>query len=124
MTAILEATNRPRLMGFAGVFGGGLVALFITVEAPLSGMSMNPARTVASAIPSGIWIALWVYLTAPVLGMVLAAETYQRTRGAGAVICAKLNHATHRRCIFNCGYRAHAAAAPIGTPVEGGQHAA
>ena len=41
----------PKLMRLTGVFAGCLVALYITFEAPLSGMSMNPARTVASALP-------------------------------------------------------------------------
>ena len=55
MIVILFATNTPRLMRLTGVFAGCLVALYITVEAPLSGMSMNPARTLASALPGSLW---------------------------------------------------------------------
>jgi aquaporin Z len=104
MTMILIATNTARLMRFTGLFAGLLVALYITVEAPLSGMSMNPARTVASALPGHLWHAAWIYFVGPTTGMLLAVEVYRRVRRAPAVICAKLNHHTHRRCIF-CGYQ-------------------
>ena len=66
-------------------------------------MSLNPARTLASALPAETWTAFWVYLTAPLAGMLLAAEL--RVRWAGLpVICAKLHHGHARRCIFRCGY--------------------
>ena len=48
---------------------GALVALYIIFEAPLSGMSMNPARTVASALPAHVWTDAWIYFLAPPLGM-------------------------------------------------------
>jgi aquaporin Z len=93
-----------RVARFTGVFAGCLVALYITIESPLSGMSMNPARTFGSAFPGHVWTALWVYFTAPLLGMLLAAECYARLNGAKGVICAKLNHHNNKRCIFRCGY--------------------
>jgi hypothetical protein len=37
---------------------------------------MNPARTFASALPSGIWTAMWIYFTASPIGMLLAAQGY------------------------------------------------
>jgi aquaporin Z len=104
MTMILIVTNTPHLMRFTGVFAGCLVALYITVEAPLSGMSMNPARTLASALPGGLFEHLWIYFTGPPAGMLLAALLYGRLRRAAPVRCAKLNHHTQRRCIFRCGY--------------------
>lgn len=70
-------TMRPWMPAFAGL----LVAAFITLEAPLSGMSMNPARTLASAIPSGEWRAIWIYFTAPPLGMLATAQLYKLARG-------------------------------------------
>jgi aquaporin Z len=106
MLLVLVATNTPRLMRLTGVLAGLCVALLITVEAPLSGTSMNPARTLASALPSGLWRAAWIYLMAPPLGMLLAVEVYRLIRRMPEVICAKLNHHTHRRCIFRCGYHA------------------
>jgi len=85
-----------------GLFAGLLVATWITFEAPLSGMSMNPARTLGSALPAMTWTALWVYLVAPPLGMLAAAEAFTRAGWASAAGCAKLHHANSRRCIF-CG---------------------
>jgi aquaporin Z len=104
MTMILFTTNTPRLMRLTGVFAGCLVALYITFEAPLSGTSMNPARTLASALPGSLWQGLWIYFVGPTAGMLLAVEFYRLIRRTPEVICAKLNHHTHRRCIFRCGY--------------------
>ena len=53
-----------------------LIIVFITFEAPLSGMSMNPARTFASAIVAGDWGSFWLYCTAPVLGMLVGELIY------------------------------------------------
>ena len=78
-----------------------LLVLFITFEAPYAGMSINPARTFGSAFVGSIWTALWIYFTAPVLAMLLAAEIYRRS--GRTVYCAKLHHVNHKRCIFkNC----------------------
>src|ERR1041384_8625832 len=79
MLMVLYATNTPKLARYTGLFAGILVTLYITFEAPLSGMSINPARTVASALPRGIWTASWLYFAAPILGMLLAAELYRTT---------------------------------------------
>lgn len=57
-----------------------LITLFITVEAPLSGMSMNPARTFASAIVAGEWQSVWLYFVAPVAGMLVGESVYSRTK--------------------------------------------
>ena len=88
--------------GYTGLVAGMLVATYITLEAPFSGMSMNPARTFGSAFPSGIWARLWVYLTAPPLGMLTASELYLWRKGRQAVKCCKLHHDNNKRCIF-CG---------------------
>jgi aquaporin Z len=104
MLVVLLVSNRPMLNAWTGLFAGCLVATYITVEAPLSGMSMNPARTFASALPAHLWTAFWLYLTAPLLGMLLAAECYLRARGAHSVLCAKLHHQNNSRCIFRCTY--------------------
>ncbi|WP_244329301.1 MIP/aquaporin family protein [Tolypothrix sp. PCC 7910] len=52
MLMILFVSNNRKLAPFTAMFAGLLIAAYITIEAPLSGMSMNPARTLASAIPS------------------------------------------------------------------------
>lgn len=100
MTVVLIATNHATYARYTGLFAGILVATFITFEAPLSGMSMNPARTVGSGFWAGDWTALWIYFTAPPLGMMLAAELYLRRHGRDSVFCAKLHHLNRKRCIF------------------------
>ena len=108
MTVILIVTNRPGLNRFTGLLAGMLVASYIVFEAPVSGMSLNPARTLGSAVHAHVWTALWVYFTAPLLGMLAAAQLYVSTRGPDAVRCAMLHHGNAQRCIFRCGYGASA----------------
>lgn len=105
MLMVLLVSNSPSRGRYTGLFAGVLIATYITLEAPLSGMSMNPARTLASALPAQNWEAMWVYFTAPLVGMLLAAEAFVRWMGDRAVRCAKLDHHSHKRCIFRCGYR-------------------
>jgi aquaporin Z len=102
MTLVLFASNHARLAPLTGIFAGSLVAAYISLEAPLSGMSMNPARSFGPALAGGIWGSLWIYLLAPPLGMLAAAEW--RVRRARNVECAKLHHQNLSRCIF-CDYQ-------------------
>lgn len=102
MLTVLLATNSRRFARYTGLIVGVIVALYITFEAPLSGMSMNPARTLASALPAGDYTAIWIYFAAPALGMALAATAFRLVRGARAVHCAKLHHHNRERCIFRC----------------------
>lgn len=104
MTIVLNVTNSS-LARYTGLFAGVLVMTYISLEAPLSGMSMNPARSFASALPLRLWDALWVYFTAPPVGMLAASELYVSLHGTKSIICAKLHHQSDRRCIFHCGYR-------------------
>lgn len=103
MLVVLAAASHTRLAPRTGLLAAALVFLFIAVEAPLSGMSINPARTVASAAVAGRWTAAWVYLAAPPLGMLLAAEVFRAVTHARARHCAKLVHTSRERCIF-CGF--------------------
>jgi aquaporin Z len=100
MGTILIVSNTRVLARYTGFFAGLLVFTFITLEAPFSGMSMNPARSLSSALPARAWANLWIYFTAPVLGMLLAADATRCVRGTAVVFCAKLHHETARRCIF------------------------
>ena len=104
MFVILTLSGSARLARFTGVAAGSLVALYISFESPLSGMSMNPARTFASAAPGMLWENLWVYLIAPVLGMLGGAQLFLAMRGAQRLACAKLLHPADVRCI-HCGYQ-------------------
>jgi len=103
MATVLLVSNHARLAPWTPYVAGSLVALFIAFEAPLSGMSMNPARSFASSLPAWAWHDYWIYLIAPVLGMSSAAHVYRWLAGAHAAHCAKLVHASDQRCI-HCGY--------------------
>jgi aquaporin Z len=104
MSMVLRVSNTPHLARFTGLFAGAMVATYISLEAPYSGMSMNPARTFASALPAQVWTALGIYFTAPPLGMLLAAELYVRQHGIRQIFCAKLHHHNNKRCIFRCNF--------------------
>jgi len=101
MTTILVTSNRNALARYTPLFVGALYAIFIAFEAPLSGMSMNPARTFGSAFHADYWRALWIYFLAPTLGMLAAAEVFLRARRGAGPYCAKLHHANNKRCIFH-----------------------
>jgi aquaporin Z len=103
MTAILHFSSSRRLMRFTGICAGIQVATWICIEGPLSGMSMNPARTFASALPANLWTAFWIYMLAPVVGMQAAASLFLWRKGGDAMTCAKLMHTDDQRCI-HCGY--------------------
>jgi aquaporin Z len=105
MTVVLVLSNTRRWASKTGLAVGCLIVAYITFEAPLSGFSQNPARTFASALPGGVWTDIWIYFTAPFLGMLAAAQVYLWLRGSAEVRCAKLHHQNKRRCIF-CAYQA------------------
>ena len=104
MSVILTVSNRDHLARYTGLFAGSLVATFISLEAPLSGMSMNPARTLGSAVGAQLWTALWIYFLAPPIGMLTAAQLHLWRKGARGIRCAKLHHQNDKRCIF-CAYQ-------------------
>lgn len=104
MSLVLALSN-SRWARWTGIVAGAMVALYISLVAPLSGMSMNPARTLASAVPAQAWQGIWIYFLAPPLAMLLAAEVHVRLLGHAHIHCAKLHHQNDRRCIF-CEYQA------------------
>ena len=97
---VLTLGSSARLARYTGCFVGAVLFLYITFEAPLSGMSMNPARTLASALPAGNARGLWIYFTAPLTGMLLASEAHVRLARSKRAGCAKVMHS--HPCIF-CG---------------------
>jgi aquaporin Z len=99
LMSVVLAVSASRRAAWTGICAGALVALYIALEAPLSGMSMNPARSLGSAIVASELRPLWIYFLAPPLGMLAAAASLRR-RAARA--CAKLRHAADVPCIF-CG---------------------
>src|SRR5260370_24917876 len=105
MITVLFVSDRETLARYTPYFVGALYATYIIFETPLSGMSMNPARTFGSALNTSYWHAVWIYFIAPSLGMLGAAEVFLRARGGIPPYCAKLHHANNKRCIFHHGYR-------------------
>jgi aquaporin Z len=102
MSAVLYFSSVSRISRFTGIAAGCLVATYISLESPLSGMSMNPARTFGSAFWAGIFENLWIYFVVPPLAMLAAAEVRLRFLGGRSIGCCKLHHDNPRRCIF-CG---------------------
>jgi aquaporin Z len=102
MMTVLFVSNHPRLGRYTGLCAAFLVWTYITFEAPLSGMSTNPARSFGPALLAWDFPSLWIYFTAPPLGMLLAAELFTRRFGLQHVLCAKLHHPAIGPCIFGC----------------------
>jgi len=108
MVVVLSGSRWAR---FTGLAVGALVATYISIEAPVSGMSMNPARSFGSAWGAGSWEMFWVYVAGPLLGMNLGALLATRAHSRPA--CPKLHHPESQRCIF-CGHAPARGAAPLG----------
>ncbi|NVO30655.1 MIP/aquaporin family protein [Hymenobacter lapidiphilus] len=78
VAVLLLALHTKRLQNLAGWLLGALLAFYIIVETPYSGMSLNPARSLGSAVAAQNYTALWVYFAAPLLAVWLAAVLFQR----------------------------------------------
>lgn len=100
MLVALAAINSQRFEKFTGFFIGLLIAIYLIVETPYSGMSLNPARTFGSALAAKHWMDLWVYFTAPPLAMLLATELFLKLKKGQLDSCAKMRHRPDRSCIF------------------------
>ena len=104
LLTILRIASHPRHGQRAGFAAGLLVALYISIEAPLSGMSMNPARSFASAAPGALFDNLWIYFVAPPLGMWLATRLHVAMARGARPGCAKVVHDPSMPCI-HCGHQ-------------------
>lgn len=102
MSTVLYFGRNPHLSRLTGIAAGCLVASYISLESPFSGMSMNPARTFGSAYWAGVFDSLWIYFVIPPLAMLCAAEARLRLAGSSSMGCCKLHHENPKRCIF-CG---------------------
>jgi MIP family channel proteins len=79
---IMAVATDTRAVGEAAAIAiGATVGLDALFGGPITGASMNPARSLAPGIVSGDLHAIWIYLTAPVVGATLAALTYAFLRG-------------------------------------------
>jgi MIP family channel proteins len=82
MFVIVAVATDARAVGAAAAIAiGGTVGLDALFGGPVTGASMNPARSLGPALAAGEWADLWVYLTAPVLGAAIGAVAYQLVRG-------------------------------------------
>ncbi|BDM83297.1 MIP/aquaporin family protein [Acaryochloris marina] len=100
MLMILFTSNTRAFSKLTGIFAGILLSFYIPLAAPISGMSINPARTFASALPAQMWMGLWLYFVAPPAAMLLAAEIYLwSTQRTTREICCKLCPNVETPCI-------------------------
>jgi aquaporin Z len=98
MSVVLWTSNRRAYARYTSYFVGTLITFYVLFFGPVSGFSINPARTVGSAVFAHIWTAIWLYFTAPILGMLTAAQGYIAIYGSEKVVCAKLHHAPSYLC--------------------------
>jgi aquaporin Z len=107
MGVVLWSSNRPYLANYTGYLVGILISLYVLFFAPVSGFGINPARTTGPAVFANVWTSGWLYFTAPLLGMMSAAEVYLRFYGPAGVLCAKLHPDAKYPCPFICHYPLH-----------------
>jgi len=76
MTMVLFTSHHKRMKQYTRIFSAILVCSWVILASPVSGFGMNPARSFASALASGIWQSFWIYLFIPFAGMLSAAELF------------------------------------------------
>ncbi len=85
MFVIMAVATDPRVTdGFAPIAVGLSVSFCALMGGPLTGASMNPARSFGPALIGSLWQAHWIYWLAPITGMIAAARAYELLRRAEA----------------------------------------
>jgi len=102
MSVVMGVNKVPRLAPSTGYFAAALVAIYITFEAPISGMSMNPARSFGSALFAHNWSGFWIYCTAPIAGMFSGIELHRAITKRHQRLCGKLVHSRRVNCFIPC----------------------
>lgn len=90
MWLLLAALHSAKLKTWAGWLLGALLGFYITFEAPLSGMSLNPARSLGTAVAANSYRGLWLYFVAPPAAMWLATVLFRRFHHGEDLACAIL----------------------------------
>ena len=72
LVIFMTAVHKKAAAGWAGFSIGGMIFLLHLVGVPLTGASMNPARTLGPAIASGFWEFHWIYWVGPIIGGIIA----------------------------------------------------
>ena len=103
MSVVLAFGAIRAVMPFVGLIAAGIVFASISFEAPLSGSSLNPARSMASALSASAWSGYWIYLAAPTVGMIAAAVVNRSVPALPCSGCAKVQISKRQRCI-HCGF--------------------
>jgi aquaporin Z len=72
-----SAVHGRAIKSFAGLAIGSTIALDAMFGGPVSGASMNPARSLGPALVAGVWANQWIYVVAPIVGAILAVRVYR-----------------------------------------------
>jgi aquaporin Z len=98
---IFHFVSSHRLMRWTPLMVWILVGVMVWLEAPISGTSLNPARSLGPALVSWTWHDQWIYFLAPPLGALLAVVIFRLlTAGERDVLTGKLFHVPHYRSVF------------------------
>jgi aquaporin Z len=90
-----------RLMRWTPLMTWLLITAIVWQEAPISGTSLSPARSIGPAFVTGLWTHQWLYCIAPPLGALLAVAMFRLlTMGKRDILSCKLCHVPHYRSIF------------------------
>jgi aquaporin Z len=101
---IFVFVSNQRLMRWTPLMCWIVVAMMVWLEAPVSGTSLNPARSFGPALVSWNWSDQWIYAVAPPLGGVVGLIVFRLgSREGREVLTGKLFHAPNYRTIFKCG---------------------
>jgi aquaporin Z len=105
VSTIFYFLHRRDLTKYTGLAAGLLVALLVYLTAPISGTSLNPARSIGPALAVGNASYLWLYIAAPLLGSLIATILHKNLPFLHRPLCAKLNHhPADVQCAFECSF--------------------